>query len=590
MKSLATRSVARAAAVLLIVAWWTIAAAPAAPNTLSEVREQIGASTFLDLGYDGGGVIIANVEGGHVFAEHEVLNGGKVQFDIEFQGLDPLVDQAHATQVGGVMVADGVLDDGSPTATGAGVAAGATLWSGRIATDVSGNRFSISGNSLLWPLMIAGEVGLNDSGVVGGQGAATADVMNSSWGFTDDTGNNVVHALYDYLANSEGVTMVVAAGNAGQGAGSVLGPANSWNVIAVGATGGTDENEDVTLFSSGGPTGSFGTAGTRIKPDIVAPGLQIQMPTIGGETSFATSSGTSFASPIVAACAALVIDLGKETGRSTDPRVVKSVLLNSAPKLAGWSQQLQSHPTSGTSIATAPLDASQGTGRVDLTEAYDQYTASGGVSGSMPGAVDAVGWSLDTVTSVQPRDYFIEETLAGGSTLTATLSWFMDRSVVGFDENSANPFAATSFYNDSFDDLDLYLFKADAGGQPIGDAIAASISGWDSAAPNDAGTGWDSVEHLYVTLPSDDRYLLRVVLAENRFDYPGTEHFDGEANSELFALAWDAVPVPEPSAFGLLAMGVLTFTVWTRRMRKTRRSSPSSPPRRRAWRASRCRG
>ena len=267
------------------------------------------------------------------------------------------------------------------------------------------------------------------------------------------------------------------------------------------------------------------------------------MPTYPGATSFVVASGTSFSSPVVAASAGLMIDLGKDTGRSTDPRVIKATLLNSATKLDGWQQQVATHPTTGTEINFTPVDSAQGTGRVDLGAAWGQYTASTGAAGDS-GSVSSVGWSLAQVQDGSPADYFIDEMLVGGSKLTATLVWFMDRSVTGFDPDAADPWGGTDFWNDSFDDLDLLLYRADADGNAIGEPIAASISNWDPDEPDDDPLGLDSVEHLHFTLPENGRYLIRVRWTQELFDYVG------DPQSETFSLAWSSQLLPAAPPLG----------------------------------------
>lgn len=527
----------------LTVLLFTLASTTQA-ESLSSVAQRIGAQTFYDFGYTGSGALIGNVESGWTWDVHEALDAGQViQQDNLFatSGVE-----GHATAVGGTMVAEEITNGGP------GISYGSTLWTGKISTEeLGGGSFRITGNSLLYPLMTFGEVGINDAGEVGGVGARTVDVINSSWGAADDTGNTIINVIYDYLANSAGVTMVVSAGNSGQGEGNVGTPANGWNVIAVGATGGTSGDESVTSWSSGGPSGSFNLPGTRTKPDIVAPGLDIWLPTYfpSDLDIFWPASGTSFSSPIVAASAGLLIDYAKDTGRSTDPRLVKSILMNSATKLDGWNQEWDVHPTTGTVINYTPVDDAQGTGRINLTKAYAQYAASTD-DDTAPGAVGTAGWDLSTVSQDSPSDYFVDTMLPAGSTLAATLIWFMDRSVKDFDYTSTDPFATTKFANDSFDDLDLTLYTTDAYGGVMGNAVAASISGWDPTDPNATATGLDSVEHLYLDLPADGRYLLRVDWVRELFD----STTNPDVNAELFALSWsiDALTPGDGNADGLV--------------------------------------
>lgn len=521
-----TRPVPALSFVVILLLLMTL---PLSAHTLAEIAAEISAGTFHAAGYTGTRTLIGNVEAGWTWTGHDALKDGRVRDVPNPFALAGDNTEDHATLVGGTMVAKAI-----PTG-GPGIAYGAQLWSGEIAAFFgSGTSFNISGNSLLYPLMSFGAVGINGSGVVGGSGSRTVDVINSSWGGADNTGNTVVNVIYDYLANARGVTTVCSAGNAGQGAGTVGTPANGWNVISVGASTGTDTGtEIVTSFSSGGPTGSFSLPGSRVKPDILSQGMHIDMPSynLSDPTAFELAAGTSFSSPTVAGCAALVIDMGKDTGRSTDPRLVKSVLLNSAVKLTGWTQQAATDPTTGTVIDYVPLDESQGAGRVDMKGAFRLYSASNG-TGSAPGAVGIAGWNVDTVAQGSPRDYFLSQNVPAGSKLTATLVWFMDRSVSGFDPNAANPFAATTFSNDVFDDLDLYLYKADNNGDPVGNAIAASVSGWNPDNPTAPATGLDSVEHLYLDVPSDGKYVLEVRWTQELFD------FVNHANVEDYALSW----------------------------------------------------
>ena len=68
---------------------------------------------------------------------------------------------------------------------------------------------------------------------------------------------------------------------------------------------------------------------------------------------------------------------------------------------------------------------------MNLDTAYDQFltgtTDVAGVSSGNLGPVENIGWDFGEVVSTTTNDYFFDTPLLGGSTLTATLTWFRDR-------------------------------------------------------------------------------------------------------------------------------------------------------------------
>jgi hypothetical protein len=98
------------------------------------------------------------------------------------------------------------------------------------------------------------------------------------------------------LAAQRGILVVTAAGNSGPGTRTIWTPADGDSVLAVGAE---DSLGNLASFSSRGPT-----ADGRIKPDFTAPGVDICVAT--GAGAVRRLNGTSFATPLLAASAALV--------------------------------------------------------------------------------------------------------------------------------------------------------------------------------------------------------------------------------------------------------------------------------------------
>ncbi|NLE00636.1 MAG: S8 family serine peptidase, partial [Fibrobacter sp.] len=110
-------------------------------------------------------------------------------------------------------------------------------------------------------------------------------------------------------AIQRGMVVVNAIGNEGANQPGTLGaPADVEKVISV---GGVNHNGSLCSFSSTGPTSDG-----RIKPDLVALGSGVVVPSVYGGThdSYTTSQGTSFAAPVISGICALILQAhGKET-------------------------------------------------------------------------------------------------------------------------------------------------------------------------------------------------------------------------------------------------------------------------------------
>jgi subtilisin family serine protease len=128
-----------------------------------------------------------------------------------------------------------------------------------------------------------------------------AHVINNSWGCPPiegcdpDTFKDAMIAL-----RTAGVFIVASAGNDGPACASLTSPPPIYDeVFSVGAI---DRNGNLASFSSIGPAAVGGNE--LIKPDIVAPGVQI-LSSLPGNT-YGESSGTSMAGPHVVGVVALM--------------------------------------------------------------------------------------------------------------------------------------------------------------------------------------------------------------------------------------------------------------------------------------------
>ncbi len=137
------------------------------------------------------------------------------------------------------------------------------------------------------------------------------DIITSSLGYSEFQDASMNYTVQDMdgqtavvtraanMAALRGIVVVTSAGNTGGSTwGIITAPADSENVIAVGAV---DSDQVLAGFSALGPS-----ADGRIKPDVVAQG--VANPVLRATGNIAFQNGTSFSAPLIASLAAGLIE------------------------------------------------------------------------------------------------------------------------------------------------------------------------------------------------------------------------------------------------------------------------------------------
>ena len=260
----------------------------------------------------GVGIVVAVIDTGIDYT-HPDLGGGlgpayKVigGYDFVNRDSDPMDDNGHGTHVAGIIAADGGVTGVAPSAKLLAYKVLGSDGSGSMSTVISAIDKALDPNG----------DGLYDD---------RADIISMSLGGAGDPDDPVCLAVQ--RAISQGVVVVVAAGNGGPSLGTVASPGMAFGAVTVGAV---DEYGVVAPFSSRGPVGDL-----VMKPEMTAPGVQI-LSTVpyanvrySSPTGYMAMSGTSMATPHVSGAAALIIQMHPDW----TPEMVKSALVSGSMEM-----------------------------------------------------------------------------------------------------------------------------------------------------------------------------------------------------------------------------------------------------------------
>ncbi len=317
---------------------------------------------------------------------------GRLVHGPDLSGEGSLVDSyGHGTVMAGAVGSSGA---DSATST-AGMLAGAAPQATLVAVKVAGRNGAVDVSTILqgmhWVSAYKDQFNIR--------------VMNLSWGVPStqspsvDPLNYAVQRLWQ-----QGIVVVVAAGNSGSAAGTIMKPADDPLVLTVGAyndkgTGRLDDDAPVQ-WTSRGPT-----AQGLVKPDLVAPGrslslvrsfgskIEIDNPKALVAPSYIRGSGSSQAAAVVSGVAALLI----AARPSLTPDQVKHLLKSTAVPLSVGTPndqgagriRLAAALSADASAAPVQTPTASGLGSLEAARGgYNVYASCNGVETLIQGEID----------------------------------------------------------------------------------------------------------------------------------------------------------------------------------------------------------
>lgn len=245
-------------------------------------------------------VIDTGIDGNHVDLDGQKIIGWKDYVGNQSSAYD---DHGHGTHVSGMVAGEG---DGNSNYKG--VAEGAALVGVKVLDSQGSGSMSDVAAAIDWCVTNKNVYGI--------------DVINMSLGTSGSSDGTDAASLAVNNAVNNGIIVLVAAGNSGSSKYTIGSPGAAEKSITVAAMADVGEGGfNLTDFSSRGPT-----ADGRMKPDISAPGYNINAPAANTTNGYAVKSGTSMATPFTAGTVALMLDANP----NLTPTQVRNILNSTA--------------------------------------------------------------------------------------------------------------------------------------------------------------------------------------------------------------------------------------------------------------------
>ena len=310
-----------------------LALQPASPHTFDYGASygqlaQIGVPAVHDLGYHGEGVVVAVLDAGFDNLAHEVFASARILAAQDFVNHD--ADVADGADLG-----EGTHGTATLSALGGfreGQLVGPAFGASFILAKTENTQSETPVEEDNWAAAAEWVEALGADIISSSLGYFEYDNAADSYEYADLNGDIAISTRAADLAGERGVVVVNSAGNEGFSAehGTLGAPADGQLVLAVGAVG---SQGDRASFSSVGPT-----ADGRIKPDLMAQGRLVVLAESYATNAYGRGDGTSFACPLVAGVAALVLQAHPEYGVEQVSSVLRSTASNAAApnNLLGW--------------------------------------------------------------------------------------------------------------------------------------------------------------------------------------------------------------------------------------------------------------